>query len=133
MALSALMGLLITLLPFFRSTIRTSGEALPSACCRTQTKLSDSSVQELKPIDAGYPRHQHMFCFEVIVARHVLGSEASDLLTWIPQEVKETSSVNLIGREAILSWLQRSARVLVTFPLGTRVSEVYRANLQLAM
>jgi hypothetical protein len=74
-----------------------------------------------------------MFCFEVIVARHVLGCEASDLLTWIPQEVKETSSVNLIGREAILSWLQRSARVLVTFPLGTRVSEVYRANLQLAM
>ena len=45
----------------------------------------------------------------------------------MPQEVKETSSVNLMGSwEAMLSLLQRSARVLVnaTFPLGTRASEV---------
>ena len=60
-ALSALMGLFITLLPFFRSTIRTSGEALPSACCLTQTKVSDSNVHELKPIEAGCFRRQLLF------------------------------------------------------------------------
>lgn len=46
----------------------------------------------------------------------------SATLTWTPQEVKETSSVNLMGSwEAMLSLLRRRARVLVSmqrFPLG---------------
>lgn len=51
MALSALMGRRMTLLPFLRLTMMTSGDALPSDCCRTQMKWSDSSVQELKPME----------------------------------------------------------------------------------
>ena len=43
----------------------TSGEVLPSDCCRTQTKWSDSSVHELKPIEAGcilVSSHSSRYC-----------------------------------------------------------------------
>jgi hypothetical protein len=43
-------------------------------------------------------------------------------LTWMPQEVKETSSVNLIGSwEAMVMFLWRRARVVLSmqrFPFG---------------
>jgi hypothetical protein len=46
----------------------------------------------------------------------------STKLTWMPQEVKETSSVNLIGSwEAMVMLLWRRARVVLSmqrFPFG---------------
>lgn len=44
MALSALMGLRMTLLPFFSSTIRTSGDEASSFLSLMQMKESDSKV-----------------------------------------------------------------------------------------
>lgn len=48
MALSALMGFRVVLLPFLSSTMTTSGDAVSLFFSRMQTKLSDSSVCMMK-------------------------------------------------------------------------------------
>jgi hypothetical protein len=48
MALSALMGFRVVLLPFLSSTMTTSGDAVSLFFSRMQTKLSDSSVCVMK-------------------------------------------------------------------------------------
>jgi hypothetical protein len=52
-----------------------------------------------------------MFAERALSLATLQRAEASISLTWMPQEVKETSSVNLMGREAMLSLLVRNARV----------------------
>ena len=110
-ALSALMGRRMTLLPFLRSTMSTSGFDVSSFLSRRQMKESDSSVCHADQRSAGAGERQPDGMREMGGCRE-MGSDRTQELkvmaVWLtPRLLSWSSSWNLIGRAGAMVMLKR--------------------------
>lgn len=121
-ALSALIGRRMTLLPFLRSTMRTSGDAASSFLSRRQMKESDSRVcraggtrvsrgqADHRTGRAGDWKGRHAARWGDGMGHGARTQELKVMAVWLtPRLLSCSSSWNLMGRAGAMVNLERSA------------------------